>query len=269
MADVQATRRAALAAFAAATTTAAFSTAPARAQVAGRKVFLFIHGAYHGGWCWQRVADILERQGHKVYAPSLTGNGDRVHLLSKDLTLDTQIADIVNLAKWEDLKGICLVAHSFGGWAASGALEQIHDRVDSLVLLDAFKPKNGERPVDYISEFSRKAMEEALARGEVGRKPAAASVFSNDEKSWAWIDSKMTPQPNSIVFQPIALTGKLETVARKTYVRVPKYAQAAFDKAFDECRANPGWETFVNETSGHDAMIDQPQWVADLVLKVS
>jgi pimeloyl-ACP methyl ester carboxylesterase len=153
-------------------------------------VFLFVHGAYHGGWCWQPVVNILERQGHKAYAPSLTGNGDRVHLLSKDLTLDTQVTDIVNLAKWEDLKGICLVAHSFGGWPASGALEQIADRVDSLVWLDAFKPKNGERPVDYISDFSRKAMEEALTRGEAGRKPPAASAFSADEKSWPWIESK-------------------------------------------------------------------------------
>lgn len=267
MADVRATRRGALAAIAAAS--AAVGTAPARAQSSGRKVFLFVHGAYHGGWCWQRVVNILERQGHKAYAPSLTGNGDRVHLLSKDLTLDTQVTDIVNLAKWEDLKGICLVAHSFGGWPASGALEQIADRVDSLVWLDAFKPKNGERPVDYISEFSRKAMEDALTRGEAGRKPPAASAFSTDEKSWPWIESKMTPQPNNIVFQPLTLTGKLETVAKKTYIRAPKYPQAAFDKALAECRANTGWQTFVNENTGHDVMVDQPEWLADIILKVS
>ena len=74
-----------------------------------RKTFVLIHGAWHGGWCWRRVADLLEAKGHKVYAPSLTGNGDRSHLLSKDVILDTHIADIVNLFKWEDLKDACLV----------------------------------------------------------------------------------------------------------------------------------------------------------------
>ena len=87
-------------------------------------------------------------KGHKVYAPSLTGHADRSHLLSKDVILDTHITDIVNLFKWEDLKDACLVAHSYGGWPASGALEQIRDRVSSIVWLDAFKPKNGERGTD-------------------------------------------------------------------------------------------------------------------------
>ena len=168
------TRRSALTL--AATASAALVGSTAQAQTNSKKTFLMIHGAYHGGWCWQRVSAILEKQGHKVYAPSLTGNGDRIHLLSKELTLDTQIMDIVNLVKYEDLKDICLVAHSFGGWPTSGALEHIAERVSSLVWLDAFKPKSGEKPVDYISEFSRKALEEALARGEAGRKPTPANT---------------------------------------------------------------------------------------------
>jgi pimeloyl-ACP methyl ester carboxylesterase len=124
------------------------------AQRNARKTFLLVHGAYHGGWCWHRVVDLLEAGGHKVYAPSLTGNGDRSHLLSKDINLDTQIADIANLVTWEDLNDVCLVAHSFGGWPASGALEHVHDRVGSIVWLDAFKPEDGEKATDYISEFS-------------------------------------------------------------------------------------------------------------------
>ena len=261
------TRRAAMAAAASATATAAVT--PALAQTQSRKTFLFVHGAYHGGWCWSRVTTILERLGHKTYAPSLTGNGDRVHLISKDLTLDTQVTDLVNLAEWEDMQGICLVVHSFGGWAASGALEKIASRVESLVWLDAFLPRNGERPVDYISEFSRKAMEEALARGEVSRKPPTASTFSLDEKSYAWIDSKLTPQPNNIVFQPLTLSGKLESVRKKTYVRVPKYPQPAFDRALAQCKSDSTWQTFVNDKSGHDVMIDDSEWVAQLILKVA
>ena len=241
----------------------------AMAQENPRKTFVLVHGAYHGGWCWRRVADLLEVRGHKVYAPSLTGNGDRSHLLSKDINLDTQIADIANLATWEDLNDLCLVAHSFGGWPASGALEHIHDRVGSIVWLDAFKPEDGQKGVDYISEFSRKAMEEAVARGEPGRKPPPAKTFSLSEKDYAWIDSKLTQQPNGLVMQPIKLTGKRDAIAKKTYIRAPKYPQTAFDKALAECKAGGGWQTFINDNSGHDVMIDQPAWLVDLLLKVS
>jgi hypothetical protein len=168
---------------------AAGMATPAAAQTA-RKTFVLIHGAYHGGWCWKKVVDLLEKQGHKVYAPSLTGLADRSHLLSMNLTLDTHITDIVNLFKWEDIKDGCLAVHSAGGWPGSGALEQIGDRVSSIVWVDAFMPKNGESQLDQISPFSRKALEEAMAKGEAGRKPPKASQYSLSEKTTrGWIPS--------------------------------------------------------------------------------
>ena len=89
------------------------------------------------------------------------------------------------------------------------------------------------------------------------------------EKDWPWLDAKMTAQPNGPAVQPIRLTGKRDTIARKTYIRAPKYPQAAFDKALAEGKADQTWQTFVNETTGHDVMIDQPAWLADILLKVS
>src|SRR3954468_7704430 len=115
------------------------------AQAPAGKTFLLVHGAWHGGWCWRRVADLLEKKGHKVYTPTLTGVGERSHLMSKDINLDTHIADIVNLIKWEDLHDICLAVHSYGGWPGSGAIEQTLDRIASIVWVDAFKPEDGER----------------------------------------------------------------------------------------------------------------------------
>src|SRR5882757_4113643 len=89
------------------------SATQAGAQTA-QKTFVLVHGAWHGGWCWRRVADRLEKQGHKVFTPTLTGLGERSHLMSPSIDLDTHINDVVNVVKWEDLKGICLVAHSYG-----------------------------------------------------------------------------------------------------------------------------------------------------------
>ena len=239
------------------------------AQQTTRKTFLLVHGAYHGGWCWRPVTDILESKGHKTYAPSLTGNADRGHLLTKDVNLDVQATDIINLVKWEDLKNFCLVVHSFGGWPASAAMEHIYDRVASIVWIDAFMPKDGQRALDDISPFSRKALEDAMARGEAGRRPPTAKTYSITPSQYAWIDSKLSPQPNGIAFQAIKLTGKLQQAPKKTFVRLPRYPQVALDRALAECRENRNWQTFVQSESGHDVMIDQPRWLADLLIKAS
>ena len=234
-----------------------------------RKTFVLVHGAWHGGWCWRRVADLLEKQGHRVFAPTLTGVGERSHLLSNDINLDTHIADIVNLIQWEELHDICLVAHSYGGWPASGAIEQTLDRISSIVWLDAFKPENGQRVIDLASEFSRKALLEAVARGDAGRAAPKAEVFLVNEQDRAWVDSKTTAQPNGVALQPIKLTGAREKVAKKTYIRAPRYLQPAFDQALAECKADKSWRVFETTESGHDVMIDVPEWLADVLLEVS
>src|SRR5689334_13111205 len=146
-----------------------------------RKTFVLIHGPWHGGWCWRRVADLLEAKGHKVFTPSLTGRADRSHRLSKDISLATHAPDSATRCKWEDITDACLVAHSYGGWPSSGALEQIHDRVSSIVWLDAFKPEDGQKGTDFASDFSRKAMEEAIAKGTPGRKSPPPSAFGVNE----------------------------------------------------------------------------------------
>jgi pimeloyl-ACP methyl ester carboxylesterase len=234
-----------------------------------RKTFVLVHGAWHGGWCWRRVADLLEREGHKVFTPTLTGLGERSHLLSNDINLDMHITDIVNVFKWEDIRDACLVVHSYGGWPGSGALEQIGDRVSSIVWLDAYKPANGERGLDFASPFLREGHAAAVARGEPGGRAPPAQVFAVNEADRAWIDSKLTPQPNGVLLQPIKLTGAIEKVAKKTFIRAPKFAQPAFDKAYADCKADKTWQTFEITTAGHDVMVDDPDWLTDILLKVS
>ena len=262
------TRRAALGAAALGVGATALGGPATMAQTTAQKTFVLIHGAWHGGWCWRRVSDLLEKKGHKVFTPTLTGLGERSHLLSKDINLDTHITDVVNVFKWEDLKDVCLVLHSYGGWPGSGAIEQVGDRISSVVYLDAFKPEDGQRGADYSSEFSRKALQEALAKGEAGRAAPPPAAFHVNEKDRAWVASKVTNQPNGVVFQPIKLTGARERVAKKTYIRAPIYKQDAFDKAYAECKANPSWKTFETK-AGHDVMVDEPEWLADVLLQVS
>jgi hypothetical protein len=161
------------------------------------------------------------------------------------------------------------VVHSYGGWPGSGALEHIGDRVASIVWLDAFKPENGQRGVDLTSEFSRRGLEAAVAKGEPGRPAPKAADFRVNEKDRAWVDSKTTLQPNGVALQPIKLTGARDKVAKKTYIRAKSYPQPTFDKAFAECKADPSWKTFEAMNTGHDVMVDAPQWLADVLLQVA
>jgi pimeloyl-ACP methyl ester carboxylesterase len=240
----------------------------ARNTAQARKTFVLIHGSWHGGWCWRRVADRLQERGHKVFTPTLTGVGERSHLMSTNINLDTHIADIINVFKWEDLTDVCLVAHSYAGWPVSGALEHVLDRVSSVVFLDAFMPQDGERGIDSASEFSRKALFAAIEKGESGRRAPRAEMFRVNDKDRAWVDSKTTAQPTGVALQPIKLTGAREKVARKTYIRAPAYPMPAFDKALAAKKADPSWTTF-EVACGHDVMVDAPDRLVEILLDVA
>lgn len=237
----------------------------ARAQSA-RKTFVLVHGAFAGSWTWRRVADRLEQSGHKVFVPALTGLGERSHLLGKNVDLDTHISDVVNLIKWESLDNVCLVAWSYAGFVGSGVLDSVGDRVSSIVWLDAFLPANGHRVVDFTA-FG-KAVQAAVDKGEAGfgPPPKVSDVFVA-ERDQAFVASKFTAQPIGTFLQPIKASGALQKVARKTYIRLPKFPQPAFDKALADCKADGSWTTLDLPDVGHIAMLDAPDRVSQLILQ--
>src|SRR6185312_7608074 len=127
----------------------AFGPTQAQAQTQNTaRNFVLVHGSWHGGWCWRRVADLLEKRGHKVFTPTLTGLGERSHLMSAMITLDTHITDVANVIKWEGLENVVLVGHSYAGFVISGVAEKVLPSISSIVFLDAFLPQNGERVID-------------------------------------------------------------------------------------------------------------------------
>ena len=113
-----------------------------------RRTFVLVHGAWHGGWCWRRVADRLTAKGHYVVAPTLSGVGERSHLKAEDIDLTTQIEDVVGEIKWKDLDGVVLVGHSYGGMVITGVAEQLGKRISAIVYLDAFLPADGQSLFD-------------------------------------------------------------------------------------------------------------------------
>ena len=141
--------------------------------------FVLVHGAWHGGWCWRRVADLLERRGHKVFAPTMTGLGERSHLLHPKVDLATHVTDIVNVIKWEGLADIVLVGHSYGGFIISGVAEQVGAAIGSIVFLDAFVPEDGDSLIAVTAR--RAAIEAAVRNGETSLKPVPAAAFQVNE----------------------------------------------------------------------------------------
>jgi len=232
----------------------------ARAQSA-RKIFVLVPGAFCGAWYWRRVSDRLEKAGHKVFPLTLTGLADRSHLMSKEINLDTHIADIANVVEWDDLADICLVAHSYGGFPASGALERIGNRVSSIVWVDAMKPADGQ---SFRDQVPFPLEENAISRPSPKAVPSSAFP---DPKEAAWFVSKMTPQPVGTWLQPVKLSGARERVAKKTYIRLPKFPSPALDKAYAECKADKSWTVLENTTSGHAVMLNEPEWLTDILLK--
>ncbi|QHW00246.1 alpha/beta fold hydrolase [Spirosoma endbachense] len=114
------------------------------AQTHQPRTFLLVHGAWSGGWDYAKVETVLRANGDKVYRPTLTGLGERVHLANPNINLTTFISDIVNVIKFEDLHNVILVGHSFGGMVISGVAEQLPERISHLVYLDAMVPNDGE-----------------------------------------------------------------------------------------------------------------------------
>jgi hypothetical protein len=226
-----------------------------------QRTFVLIGGAFYGAWCWRRVSDRLAKQGHKVYPLTLTGLADRSHLLSKDINLDTHITDIANLVEWEDLTDVCLVAHSYAGFPASGALERIGNRVSSIVWVDALKPADGQ---SFRDEVPFQMEEGAISRPAPKALPPTAF---NDPKDFAWVLSKVTPQPIGTLLQPLKLSGAREKVAKKTYIRLPKFQLAALDRAVSDCKADKSWTVVENTTSGHSVMITEPEWLTGILLQ--
>jgi pimeloyl-ACP methyl ester carboxylesterase len=234
----------------------------------GGRNYVLVHGAWHGGWCWARVRDILTQRGHRVFTPTLTGLADRSHLMSRDITLDTHIADVANLIKWEGLRDVVMCGHSYAGWVISGAVEQVEDRIGAMVYLDAYVPEDGECGRDVISERGKASIDEALANGVPGRPAPPARHFRVNEADRDWIDGLLTPHPVGVALSPIRLTGARERIASKTYIRTPNYPSVRFDADAEKVRARPGWEV-MELPCGHDVMVDMPERLAEILEQVA
>lgn len=231
--------------------------------------FVLVHGAWHGSWCWKRVRRALQAQGHEVFTPTLTGLAERSHLLSRQVSLDTHILDIVNLMKWEELSDVVLCGHSYGGCVISGVADRIPDCVRALVYLDAFVLDDGENLARHVPAMQmQQLLEGAKAVGEGWRvPPIPAEVFGVNAGDLEWVNRQCTMQPIETFQQRISLSGRINKIKDVTFIRATGFVEGSPFPPFEAKAKARGWN-MVEIPCGHDVMLDQPEELTRALLDV-
>jgi pimeloyl-ACP methyl ester carboxylesterase len=236
--------------------------------------FVLVHGAWHGGWCWRRVEDILRAKGYRVFAPSLTGLGDRAHLFSKDISLETHVRDIVSLVEAEELNDFVLVGHSYGGLVISGVADILRDRVSHCVYLDGTVPDDMSPGVstgwsDTNSQDLREArLKSVREQGNgVALPPPPANAFAVTEPSdAAWVQRRLRPMPLQTYLGKISFKNHGSTGLRRTYIGAIKPQYAPLAATHDRIKADKSW-SFTTIETGHDMMVTAPSELAALLMQ--
>ena len=229
--------------------------------------FVLVHGAWHGGWCWKRVSGRLHAAGHRVFCPTLTGLGERAHLLSREVNMTTHIADVVGLLEAEELEGVVLVGHSYGGMVITGVAAKAKARLRQLVYLDSAVIEDGESWSSAHTE-QVKAERRRLAQesGGVFLPVPKAEVFGlRDPQDLAWVQRRMTPHPFAPYEQKMHWGGPVGNGVPKLYVDCTDPAYAGLAPVKQRYRGKPGWP-FAELKTGHDAMVSAPEETAKLLL---
>ena len=231
--------------------------------------YVLVHGAWHGGWCWRRVADRLVSAGHRVFAPSLTGLGDRRHLLNRETNLDTHIQDIIEIIEAEELREVILVGHSYGGVVITGVAAKIPQRLKQLVYLDAVLVEDGEswssaHTPDTVAARRKSAQESS---GGSTLPVLKSSLFGvTDAEDQAWVDRRVTPHPFSTYEQRMHWGGPIGNHLSKVYVDCTEPAMASLAAMKDNYRGKAEWP-FIEIKTGHDAMVTAPKELAEILLR--
>ncbi len=224
--------------------------------------FVLVPGSWHGGWCWRKIVPLLREGGYEVLAPTLTGTGDRSHLLTRDTDLALHIQDIVQTVEYEDLHEVILVGHSYGGMVITGVAEHVLERIACLIYLDFLPPDDGQCVFDFTPDGGASARWAALSDGDGWLvPPRSPEAFGVDEPiDIAWMQARLRPMPLATFEQP---------VRARIAARLPRsLILCSESKGFSHVvrRAQDAKLAYHELAAGHDAMVTAPAELAQILL---
>jgi pimeloyl-ACP methyl ester carboxylesterase len=228
--------------------------------------FVVAHGAWLSGSAWRKVRPLLRAAGHEIFTPSYTGLGERAHLASPDVTLETHIQDIANVLFYEDLNDVILVGHSYGGMVATGVADRMSERIRKVIYLDAFVPKDGQSlrdlsPGPRVAQVAAETADNWL----IAPSPPRGDIQPSD---LAWVTPRLRPQPRKTFEQPIRLTGAIEQLPR-AYIYCLKAGDLdVFGQFAARAKAEAGWQ-YEEIDSSHNPHVTAPESLAAILLRLA
>ena len=231
--------------------------------------FLIAHGAWSAAWGWKKMRPLLQARGHALYTPTYTGLGERAHLASREVGLQTHIADVLGTLEFEDLRDVVLVGHSYGGMVATGVADRARARLRRLVYLDAFVPRDGQSLLDLLPADVRERMREAArTAGDGWRVPPNPVPPDTSETDLAWLMPRRVMHPLRAFEEPIRLSGP-EGAAPRAYIYCTRIAPGdVFGPFAERARREAGWQYLELEAS-HSPNVTAPEALAALLEKLA
>jgi pimeloyl-ACP methyl ester carboxylesterase len=220
--------------------------------------FLFVHGAWHGGWGFADLARRLQASGHTAWRPTLTGLGERAHLSAAPVNLETHVEDIVRVLRCEDLHEVVLCGHSYGGMVVAGVADRCPERLKALVFLDAYVPEDGDSCWSLAGDFYRQVFIDGMA-GD-GRSTAPPRFLKER-------DARFEAQPLASLTQALRLyRGGVRTVRRRGMAWARRHEHSPFTSTYERLRRDPQWEVVAMDC-GHNLMGEMPEETAAFLLR--
>jgi pimeloyl-ACP methyl ester carboxylesterase len=194
--------------------------------------FVLVPGGWHGGWYFQGLAEALRARGHRAYSMTLTGVGERQHLLRADVNLDTHIGDVVQLLQMEELSEVVLLGHSYAGIVLSGVIDLVPDRVGAAIYCDAYVPEDGQSCYQLTSDRYRDLFLEGAATDGFSVPPPPGP------------DPRRTAHPLAAFLQRLRLRNPPSQQIRRGYVYLSGWPDSPFASVYERLRTAPEWRTF-------------------------
>jgi pimeloyl-ACP methyl ester carboxylesterase len=225
--------------------------------------FVLVHGAWHGAWCWRKLLPLLRNAGHRAFAVSLSGVGERAHQLSRDIGLSTHVDDVLAVIDCEELDSAILVGHSYAGMLITGVADRIPRRIQHLVYLDAVVPRDGESWSSGHEAATREARREAIAKTGA-LPPPDASVFGLAGEDAAWVNRRQRPHPGGMYDEPLRFDERRIAALPRTFIDCTSPALATIAESRRRVRTEPGWNV-IELATGHDPMVSEPEALARIL----
>jgi pimeloyl-ACP methyl ester carboxylesterase len=236
--------------------------------------FVLVHGAWHGGWCWQRVTSLLQAQGHRVHAVTLTGLGERAHLLAPGITLDTHIDDVISAIEVEELHDVILAVHSYAGMIGTAVADRLGKHLKHLVYVDAVVPKPGE---SWSSTQSAAVQQQRLSAAQATTRfsfpPPDPEVFGLKGEDHEWVKRRQTPHPGNTYQAPLDFDIARVAAIPRTFVNCTQPALGTIEPSRLRVKDAKFWDgawlpnsKVVEIKTGHDPMISEPAALAKILI---